>query len=92
MFLTNRDFLDCIDRREEFDFGSTWSKLPSGRQVIHRTGTLYVRVIQDRGGKAVVVAIANYKYLQKDETLQEKYEKVFQQLRAVMTEVGDFAH
>ena len=90
VFATSRDFIDCIDHGAEFDFGSKWSKLPAGQQVIHRSGALYVRIVQDRNGRAVVFAIANNVFIQqKDDSMQEKYERVFEQLRTCMQEVAD---
>ncbi|KAL7564154.1 hypothetical protein ACA910_021129 [Epithemia clementina (nom. ined.)] len=89
VFLTNRDFIDCIDHGSDFDFGSKWSKLPAGRQVVHRSGVLYMRLIQDRNGKAVVVAIANYKYLQKDDSIHVKYQRVFEQVGECMKTIAD---
>ena len=80
VFPTNRHFLDCIDRGEELDFGSKWSKLPVGRQYVHRTGVLYVRILQDRNRKAALVAIANNMFLLKDESAEQNYKSVFGEL------------
>lgn len=88
VFLCARDFIDCIDDGAEFDFGKKWGKLPAGRQVIHRTGVLFVRIVEDRNGKAVVFAFGNYRYTLKDSSVSEKRARVFEQLNQCMKELA----
>lgn len=51
---------ECLEGGSDYKF-RRWSKLPHGRQFLHRSGTLFVRVVVDRQGWALIVAFANYK-------------------------------
>jgi hypothetical protein len=72
---------ECLDNGHEFDFGKRWSKLPAGRQFLHRSGTLFVRILTDLNGLALVVTLGNYLYMNmsKDPKLKVVAQAVFQQ-------------
>jgi len=80
VFLTARDFTDCIDDSSEFHWGPKFGKPLAGRQVMHRTGLLFVRMIEDKKGKAVVFAFANLRYSERDKSLQKECDAIFAQL------------
>lgn len=73
-----KSILECIDNATGFLIPSTGVV---GRQFVHRTGTLFVRIMTDRNGFALIVVVGNYRYLQtssKDENALEKaYRKAF---------------
>ena len=64
VFYTNATkILDCIDF-QEFDFGRRgWNVRVSGRQFVHRSGTLFVRLLSDKLGRTIVVILGNYLYI-----------------------------
>ena len=51
---------ECVDGGSDFKFRK-WGKAPHGRQFIHRSGALFVRIVVDRQGWALIVAFANYR-------------------------------
>jgi hypothetical protein len=77
-----RTLMECTNTKEDFDFGGPRSNLALGRQFVHRSGTLFVRCIADRKGKALVVAFGNFRYIGKDQKLRRQLEDVFKILDA----------
>ena len=65
-----RPVLECIDHGDEFDFGRRLST--SARQLVHRSGTLFVRLIRDRRGWVIIVVIPNGAHIKKDEETRQK--------------------
>lgn len=53
-----------------------------GKQVVHRSGTLFVRVLTDLNGLCVLVVLGNYRYLtsSKEESLSDSYRSAFRSL------------
>jgi len=75
-----RAVIECMEKGDEFDFGQRWSRQPAGRQFIHRSGTLFVRILTDRNGLAILVVFRNYRYTARDESLLPKAEAAFRDL------------
>ena len=65
-FTDGRAIKDCLNHGNRFDFGRRWSRLPAGRQYVHRSGTLLVRLLPDLKGQLVIITIGNYLYLSRD--------------------------
>lgn len=83
VFLTDARMIvnECLDDGHDFDFGKRWSRLSAGRQFLHRSGTLFARVLADLNGRVLVVVLGNYLYISKDPTkLQGIAHAVFRQL------------
>jgi hypothetical protein len=72
--------MECLDDGDDFDFGKRWSRPPVGRQFLHRSGTLFVRIVSDLHGSALVVALGNYLYMSKDPKLRVVAQNVYHQL------------
>ena len=79
-YTDGRTVKECLreDIAEELDFGKRWSRPPAGRQFVHRSGTLFVRVINDMNGRAIVVCLGNTIYLSKDAKMSAVAERTFQ--------------
>jgi hypothetical protein len=71
---------ECLEKGDDFDFGKSWSSATLGRQFLHRSGTLFVRVLFDLRGLALVAVLGNYLYTSKDPKLSAVAQKLFQQL------------
>lgn len=71
---------ECIEGGSDFKF-RRWGKQPHARQFIHRTGSLFVRIIVDRQGWALIVAYANYRLIGRDEGTQNKCCAALRELR-----------
>eukprot|EP00977_Amphora_coffeiformis_P002947 scaffold568_cov160-Amphora_coffeaeformis.AAC.4 len=70
---------ECIEGGSDFKF-RRWGKLPHGRQFVHRSGTLFVRIVVDRQGWALIVAFANYRLVGKDSAVQAKCSSMLRDL------------
>jgi hypothetical protein len=85
VFFTDvKSILECIEDPNDFVFGKRWTTSVTGRQFVHRSGTLIVRVLTDNNGSAVLVVVGNYRYmaLSKDKTIDASYRKAFENLAA----------
>jgi hypothetical protein len=77
-----RSIAECIqDGKIEFDFGQRWSKQPAARQFVHRSGSLFVRIITDKKGWALVVAFSNYRCWKRDDYMKKQHQQAFQDLQ-----------
>ena len=69
IFLTDPQFLACIDNFDEFDFlRSRTGKVRhiSGRQYVHQSGAFFIRNMRDRQGWAILVGIENSRVASRD--------------------------
>jgi hypothetical protein len=86
-------FTDALDIKEcvscDFDFARRWSQTVAGRQFVHRSGTLFVRILTDMKGRALVVVFGNYNYFNKDETARFVSQNVFSELATSMNALDD---
>jgi hypothetical protein len=57
-----------------------------GKQVVHRTGTLFVRILTDLNGTFILVVLGNYRYLNvnKSEVASKAYVNAFESLTATV--------
>ena len=79
-YTQTRPILKCIENGDEFDFGRRLST--AARQYVHRSGTLFVRLIRDRHGWVIVVVIPNGMHIKKDEEKRQGIAKsVFRDLQ-----------
>jgi len=71
---TNGQVLDCIENNHEFDFpryrNGKVRGIPS-RQLVHRSGALFIRDIRDRQGWSILVGIENYLHASKENRFRE---------------------
>jgi hypothetical protein len=94
VFSTNvRFILECVDNRDEFQFGtSRWSVKVNGRQFVHRSGTLFARVLTDWNGLSILVVMGNYRYTvaanKQGGRLEEISQKVFSDLITSIDSLG----
>jgi len=75
--------LECLKDSEEFDFQQRWGMSATGNQFIHRSGTLFVRVLTDRNGLKILVVMGNYRYIlmtNNDEAVKNAHKKAFRDL------------
>jgi hypothetical protein len=68
-----RPVLECIDQGNEFDFGRRLST--AARQFVHRSGTLFIRLLRDRRGWVIIIVIPNGAHIKKDEEPRQKVAK-----------------
>lgn len=59
---------ECIHGGSDFRF-RRYGKLPPGRQFLHRSGTLFVRIMVDRQGWALIVAFPNNRVTSREQDL-----------------------
>lgn len=76
---------DCVP--SDMEFGRSHSA--KGRQFVHRSGTLFVRVLNDLRGRALVVVFDNYIYLNKDDKAKRICQDVFSEVAACMRALID---
>lgn len=62
--LTEKSFLDCIDNSHEYKFGRR--RRVAARQFVHRSGTLFIRLIRDEDGRVILVGIENRMIIGRD--------------------------
>ena len=84
VFLTEATpIVECIEGGGDFKF-RRWGKLPNGRQFVHRSGTLFVRIVVDRQGWALIVVFANYRLVGKDSVVHAKCSSMLSELSGVI--------
>jgi hypothetical protein len=89
-FTDARTLKDCIDPDDEFQFGERWSRPAAGRQLVHRSGTIFVRILTDNNGLALVVVLANYLFMQKDDhKMKPVAVKAFEELAKTIGALND---
>jgi hypothetical protein len=78
-----RSIAECIldGKKIEFDFGQRWSKQPAARQFVHRSGSLFVRIITDKKGWALVAAFSNYRCCTRDDSMKQQNQQAFEALQ-----------
>jgi len=90
VFFTKRDFTDCLDDPSSFDWGKKFGKPLAGKQVMHRSGLVFVRTIEDNNGKAVVFAFTNLRYAEQENgDLQLNAQDIFDQLATAIRDLMD---
>jgi hypothetical protein len=76
-----KEILECIESGNDYSLPSLGV---TGRQLVHRSGTLFVRVFTDRKGWSFLVVLGNYRYIQsctkEDKSLENSYRKAFADL------------
>ena len=78
---------DCIP--SDYEFGRRWSRTIAGRQFVHRSGTLFVRILTEVKGRALVVVFNNYNYLSREENAKRICQEVFTSLSACVTSLNN---
>ena len=79
--MTEKNFLDCIDYSDEFRFGRRRRRIPA-RQFVHRSGTLFIRLIRDEQGWVVLAGIENRRLMERDGELVKTARSAFCQIEA----------
>lgn len=74
-----REVVECIKNGKDFAFQPR--KPIHGEQFLHRSGTLFVRIVRDMNGVAMIIAFANARYMGRDEGLQITFRRAFGLLR-----------
>lgn len=83
-----KPILKCI-KFDEFDLGTRrWTSSILGRQFVHRSGTLFIRLLSDQHGRTMVVATGNYSYIAKDKQRQTTAQDAFKGLAMLMKSLG----
>lgn len=82
--------LDCMEGGHDFHFERRWGIPVPGRNFVHRSGTLFVRILTDRNGLCVLVVLGNYRYMMttKDDTIVDAYEKAYKALADCVASLG----
>ena len=82
--------IDCLDG---FDFAvNKWSikkrkKLVPARQYLHRTGTLFMRLLRDRQGCAIITTYLNQRHIAGDQEQLHSARMVFYSIEHYIAEV-----
>lgn len=75
---------ECMPGGSDFKF-RRYGKLPHGRQFVHLTGALFVRVVVDKQGWALIVALANYRLIGRvQDTVQSQCSAKVAELKAIV--------
>lgn len=88
--LSDPNDIECLDR---FDFvANKWSikekkGFVTGRQYLHRTGTLFTRFLRDTRGSAIIITYLNQRHIAGDERLLWCARAVFHRLEHYISEV-----
>ncbi|EEC45548.1 predicted protein [Phaeodactylum tricornutum CCAP 1055/1] len=80
---------ECMEVGTALDFGKSFGKRQIGRQFVHRSGTLFVRIVNDKQGFALLIVFGNYRYVGRDELLVSKYRKAFFDLKNLLNDLVD---
>lgn len=81
--------MECVHDSVGFDFGKRWSMPPAGRQFLHRSGTLFARIMNDRKGRAVIVIFGNHIYIHRDPTnLRPEANKAYKELMKALASLN----
>lgn len=78
--LTEKSFLECINHAAEYKFGRR--RRVAARQFVHRSGTLFIRLIRDENGKVILVGIENRILIGRDSSKREISRAAFRQVEA----------
>ena len=86
-----RTILDCMESSHDFHFERRWGIPLPGRNFVHRSGTLFVRVLTDRNGRCVLIVLGNYRYIlsTKDAKIVASYDRAFQALSDCVASLGE---
>jgi len=82
-----RPVLECIENPEAYDFGKRWSRPPAGRQFVHRSGTLFVRILTDRRGRSIVIVLRNGIYTNKEAKAKSAAKRACRELSQAIEEI-----
>ena len=88
-FTDARSVKECLENGNRFDFGRRWSRQPAGRQYVHRSGTLFVRLLPDLKGKLIVIVLGNYLYMSREPRLLPVLQQVFQALSKCINSLSE---
>lgn len=76
-----KSILECADPGLNFDVGNRrWVSSILGRQFVHRSGTLFVRLLTDNNGITIIVTHGNYLYFRRDPKMAVISQDAFQAL------------
>ena len=82
------ELIDCLDG---FDFTvNRWSmnkrkKFVPAKQYLHRTGTLFMRLVRDSQGKAIVISYLNNRHIAGDQQLLDCARAIFVEIEQFIT-------
>jgi hypothetical protein len=76
--MTKMNFLKCIDNAGDYHFGSR--KKISARQFVHRSGTLFIRLIRDEKGLVILAGADNRRLIGRDIELLKTARSAFRQI------------
>ena len=77
--LTEKSFLECIDNADEYQFGRRRKRV-GARQFVHRSGTLFFRLIRDENGRVILVGIENRRLTGSNNHQREISRSAFRQI------------
>lgn len=82
--ITEPQFMDVVKGIDEFQFSENrrikkYKAIPA-RQYVHRSGSLFVRLIRDEQGWLIAVAFENTTYIGRDASMRRTAIKKFQEL------------
>lgn len=75
--------MECIDTADEYEFAGRRKRV-AARQFVHRSGTLFIRLIRDDSGRAILVGIENRMLIGKDSKQREISRAAFRQVEAFL--------
>lgn len=85
-FTDGADLAECIDRGRDFDFGR---RRPKGKQYVHRSSTIFVRVVEDKKSWALVVVYQNAVHLRRKPNMHVEAEKALEDLSLAIARLSD---
>jgi hypothetical protein len=77
--MTKMNFLKCIDNAGDYHFG--WRRKIPARQFVHRSGTLFVRLIRDEKGWLILTGTDNRRLIGRDSELLKTARSAFRQIK-----------
>lgn len=86
--------IDCLDG---FDFEinkysiKKMKKLVPARQYLHRSGTLFTRLLRDTRGNAIVIIYLNQRHIERDEQLLQCARTVYSRVDQYIAKVCEAA-
>lgn len=76
---------NCIDRGHQFIFKR---RRNVGHQFVHRSGTLFVRILRDTEGCALVVLFMNNRFVADDAKLRSQAVELYREIRDLIPTLG----
>lgn len=89
--MTEPSFMKCVENIDEFKFPLSRMGNPRNipaRQYVHRSGSLFIRLLRDEKGLVILVGLENTKQIKTDKDIRNIAASVFQDVSAYVVSLN----